>query len=60
MLRSLARNRLTGTIPTQIAMEEHMGCAVGVCLGCVIPTKAGNQRVCRDGPVFDLTEMGWS
>ena len=60
MLRALAMNRLTGTIPTQIAMEEHMGCAVGVCLGCVVPTKTGYQRVCRDGPVFDLAEMGWT
>lgn len=44
----------------QIAMEEHMGCAVGVCLGCVVPTRRGLQRVCRDGPVFELEEMGWS
>ncbi len=60
MLRALAMNRTTGTLPTQIAMEEHMGCAVGVCLGCVIPTRTGNQRVCRDGPVFDLAELGWT
>jgi dihydroorotate dehydrogenase electron transfer subunit len=59
MLRALAANRLTGSLPAQIAMEEHMGCAVGVCLGCVVPTKNGNQRVCRDGPVFELAEMGW-
>jgi dihydroorotate dehydrogenase electron transfer subunit len=60
MLQALAENRLTGSLATQIAMEEHMGCAVGVCLGCVVPTRKGNQRVCRDGPVFDLAEMGWS
>jgi dihydroorotate dehydrogenase electron transfer subunit len=46
--------------PVQIAMEEHMGCAMGVCLGCVVPTRRGPQRVCRDGPVFDLQEMGWT
>jgi dihydroorotate dehydrogenase electron transfer subunit len=60
MLRALAANHLTGSRPTQIAMEEHMGCAVGVCLGCVIPTRNGNQRVCRDGPVFELSDMGWN
>ncbi|HLZ07580.1 MAG TPA: dihydroorotate dehydrogenase electron transfer subunit [Chloroflexota bacterium] len=59
MLKELAAQRRTGSLPTQIAMEEHMGCAVGVCLGCVVPTKRGNRRVCRDGPVFDLAEMGW-
>lgn len=45
--------------PVQVAMEEHMGCAMGVCLGCVVPTRRGPKRVCRDGPVFDLGEMGW-
>jgi dihydroorotate dehydrogenase electron transfer subunit len=60
MLRALAANQLTGSLPTQIAMEEHMGCAVGVCLGCVVPTRSGYQRVCRDGPVFNLADMGWS
>lgn len=64
MLRALAsidgvRPRGRRPKPVQIAMEEHMGCAVGVCLGCVVPTRRGLQRVCRDGPVFDLKEMGW-
>jgi dihydroorotate dehydrogenase electron transfer subunit len=40
-------------------MEEHMGCAMGVCLGCVVETKHGLKRVCRDGPVFGLREMVW-
>ncbi len=61
MLRALATVRkLRRRRPVQIAMEEHMGCAMGVCLGCVIPTRKGNQRVCRDGPVFDLDDMGWT
>jgi dihydroorotate dehydrogenase electron transfer subunit len=63
MLRALARLpelRARRRLPIQIAMEEHMGCAMGVCLGCVVPTRKGPQRVCRDGPVFELSEMGWS
>jgi dihydroorotate dehydrogenase electron transfer subunit len=60
MLRSLAASRIADHLPVQIAMEEHMGCAMGVCLGCVVPTRKGYQRVCRDGPVFDLVDMGWS
>ena len=50
--------------PTQIAMENRMGCALGVCLGCVCPirTAAGEveyQRVCTEGPVFDAADIVW-
>jgi dihydroorotate dehydrogenase electron transfer subunit len=45
--------------PVELAMEQHMGCAMGVCLGCVVMTKKGYQRVCRDGPVFQADEMIW-
>jgi dihydroorotate dehydrogenase electron transfer subunit len=45
--------------PVQLAMEQHMGCAMGVCLGCVVMTRKGYQRVCRDGPVFSADEMIW-
>jgi dihydroorotate dehydrogenase electron transfer subunit len=60
MLRALAGLKGDWTIPVQIAMEEHMGCAMGVCLGCVVRTRRGYQRVCRDGPVFELEDLGWT
>jgi len=41
----------------QIAVEQHMGCAMGVCRACVIVTKPGNARVCREGPVFQLGDV---
>ncbi len=41
----------------QVSLEEHMACGIGACLGCVIPTRKGYRRVCRDGPVFDLREV---
>jgi len=41
----------------QVSLEEHMACGVGACLGCVVPTRKGYRRVCRDGPVFDLREV---
>jgi len=41
----------------QIAVEQHMGCAMGVCRACVIVTSDGNARVCREGPVFSLGEV---
>ncbi|MCC6177800.1 MAG: dihydroorotate dehydrogenase electron transfer subunit [Chloroflexi bacterium] len=45
--------------PVQLALEQHMGCAMGVCLGCVVPTRRGYQRVCRDGPVFGADDLIW-
>lgn len=48
-------------IPGQIALEEHMGCAMGVCYACVCDIKEGNEihsvRVCKEGPVFDLAKV---
>ena len=41
----------------QIAVEQHMGCAMGVCRACVIVTDDGNARVCREGPVFSLGDV---
>lgn len=43
----------------QVSMEQHMGCAVGACLGCVVMGVDGPQRVCREGPVFAPDEIAW-
>ena len=43
----------------QVSMEQHMGCAVGACLGCVAWGVDGPQRVCREGPVFASDEIDW-
>lgn len=53
-------------IPGEIALEQHMGCALGMCFACVrgFSTANGEQdyrRVCWDGPVFDVMEaQPWS
>lgn len=48
-------------IPGQIALEEHMGCAMGVCYACVCDLKVDDTtysvRVCKEGPVFDLDKV---
>jgi dihydroorotate dehydrogenase electron transfer subunit len=41
-------------IQTQVSFEQFMGCGLGICYGCVIETKEGYKKVCKDGPVFDL------
>ncbi len=40
-----------------VSLESRMACGVGACLGCTIPTRNGNKRVCKDGPVFDAREV---
>ena len=43
----------------QVAMEERMGCSMGVCMGCVVETNKGPLRVCTEGPVFDIYQIQW-
>lgn len=42
-----------------ISLEERMGCGVGACFACVLPTKDGNgyKKICKDGPVFPAREV---
>ena len=46
-------------LEAQIAVEQHMGCAMGVCRACVVVTAEGNARVCREGPVFGLGDVAF-
>jgi len=46
-------------IAAQISLEEHMACGFGACFGCVINTKEGFQRVCKEGPVFAADQILW-
>ena len=44
----------------EVAMEQRMGCGLGMCFCCVSPFRDGDRlvyrRVCCDGPVFDIQE----
>ena len=45
-------------IPGQVSLESPMPCGFGVCLGCVVPLRAGGHaRVCKEGPVFEIGEV---
>ena len=64
MLATVTKIAADFEVPAQIAMENRMGCAMGVCLGCVCPIRiAPNQieyqRVCTEGPVFNATDIAW-
>lgn len=62
MLRRLAE--VCGEhIPLQVSLEERMACGVGACRSCVVPVRSDEepayQTVCRDGPVFEASEIDW-
>ncbi len=59
MLKEIANISQKYNIPAQISLEEHMACGIGACLGCVVNTKNGYQRVCKEGPVFAADEIVW-
>ncbi len=63
MLAEVARQCQAAAVPCFVSLEQWMGCGVGACLGCVIPTRASGvgryQRVCKDGPVFDAAVIDW-
>ncbi len=47
----------------QVSLEEHFACGIGVCLGCVVKINSADsarfifKRVCKDGPVFNASEL---
>jgi len=52
----LARER---NLPCWLSLETPMGCGVGICNGCPVPTRTGgpfadwpNVKCCTEGPVF--------
>ncbi|MDP2938151.1 MAG: dihydroorotate dehydrogenase electron transfer subunit [Candidatus Omnitrophota bacterium] len=59
MLKEIAKISKKHTIPAQLSLEEHMACGIGACLGCVVNTKEGFKRVCKEGPVFDGDGIIW-
>jgi dihydroorotate dehydrogenase electron transfer subunit len=59
MYRSMACDDVLTAKPIQISLEIMMGCGVGACYGCTVVTRRGVQRVCRDGPVFELGDIIW-
>ena len=62
MIRSLGLIIRKSAIRCEVSLEERMACGIGACLGCAVAITDGNgksayQRVCHDGPVFDIREI---
>ena len=59
MLKETAKIARKYKVPCYLSLEKIIACGVGACQGCVINTKDGYQRVCKDGPVFDSEQIIW-
>lgn len=64
MLRAVSEAAAAQSIPCLVAVEELMGCGVGVCWTCVFPMRGKdgvvrNKRTCIDGPVFNGARVAW-
>ena len=67
MLTALARllrelDERSSQVPRcEVSLEAPMGCALGTCLGCVVPSADGGfSRVCVEGAVMDWRAVDWS
>ncbi len=59
MLHALSHLATEYKLKGYIAMEQNMACGIGTCLGCVVKTRKGHKRVCKEGPVFPIEEIVW-
>lgn len=59
MLREISLTAKKYGIKGYMALEENMACGIGACLSCVVNTKDGFKRVCKEGPVFPIEEIIW-
>jgi dihydroorotate dehydrogenase electron transfer subunit len=62
MLRAVADLARPAGLSCQLALESHMPCGIGVCLGCVVRCRdedggAPFRRVCTEGPVFEAARV---
>ena len=59
MLKALSPLAEKYKLNMHVALEQNMACGLGTCLGCVVKTKTGYKRVCKEGPVFPIEEIVW-
>jgi dihydroorotate dehydrogenase electron transfer subunit len=63
MMRAAQKLAEARGIPHWASLENRMGCALGACRACVVPTKLEGpspyRTVCHDGPVFDAGILQW-
>ena len=63
MMRAAQRLADARGVVHYASLENRMGCALGACRACVVPTTLDGgspyRTVCHDGPVFDAGILRW-
>jgi dihydroorotate dehydrogenase electron transfer subunit len=59
MMMAVAQWAKERGLRAQLSLEARMGCGFGTCVACVTPTRDGLKKVCIDGPVFTVEQLGW-
>lgn len=60
MLKQVAEICIKRRLDCYVSLETYMACGTGLCQGCVVKTKTGYKRVCKEGPVFKAEELCWN
>jgi dihydroorotate dehydrogenase electron transfer subunit len=59
MMKAVAKLARLHRVDCEVSLENTMACGFGVCLCCITPTDKGNERVCVEGPVFNINRLKW-
>ncbi|MBM3975808.1 MAG: hypothetical protein FJ299_02320 [Planctomycetes bacterium] len=64
MLEAVERHAMANGLECWLSLESLMGCGVGICNGCPVPTRKdgplgawSNAKCCVEGPVFSCREV---
>lgn len=58
MIEAVVRWAEAESVACHVSLEARMACAMGQCLGCVVPKRGGGYvRVCTEGPCFPADEV---
>ena len=57
MMKAIAKSALERNIPCELSLENTMACGIGACLCCVVDSDQGHVCVCKEGPVFEATQL---
>ena len=65
MMRTVATLAFQYGRPSEVSLEQIMGCGLGGCYSCVVPLRTEDEsphfvRSCLDGPVFGGNDISWS
>jgi len=59
MMKAIGEIAIEKGVACQVSLETMMACGIGACICCVTPTKEGLQKVCMQGPVFNVNNLVW-